>query len=642
MTTTPTNNPTSGQTKVPLHKRFKRQVSPASEPAKAVAKSTKKSKPEPNLEQQALTIVSAGAQQNETFAALLNLAVTSTNGVGGFFATRENEQWLLSQMKPTLGKIPSPEFFTEDFSKQCESFIKSADVKTWSVDTLKGVLMFSIPLHRNDGVPELMLILTTTTVSIVDATQRLNRIAKAIRLWMQANNVLDANWQVHSLASIIAMVSQIETQPTIKSAAEETVNLMANHLPVTGAAIGMVDRGMIELKAISGVTKVDTGSETSRSWLQTMVESQARKQAGVFPAVDQENNFLLQAHRRLASNLQIESIFSQPLVTEDGEFIGSLIFSGDAQVLQLDQIQRFNATAAPVIASALRSAKHRQKGRLHRAKQWLREKVNSMPGTIAIAGLILFTLLMLLPITYRVRCTAITEPVSRRFAVAPFAGQIIEGKVEAGDFVSAGQVLAEMDGRTIRWELFGVTAERQQSKTSRQIELSNRDVAKAVLAGLEHDRLQSQESVLRYKEDNLQIRSLIDGIVLSGSLERAEAASVEIGQTLFEIGPMKPMRIEIEIPANEIAQTKAGMPVSIWIDGQEDQVIEGDILKIHPRSTTRDAKNVFIAEIEFPNEDERLRPGMKGTVRIDCERRSLGWSLFHKPMNWIRANFSYF
>ena len=53
------------------------------------------------------------------------------------------------------------------------------------------------------------------------------------------------------------------------------------------------------------------------------------------------------------------------------------------------------------------------------------------------------------------------------------------------------------------------------------------------------------------------------------------------------------MRIEIEIPANEVAQTKAGFPVSIWIDGQEDQVIEGEIVKIRPRSTTRKASNVF-------------------------------------------------
>ena len=640
MTTFPTKSSTTGPTKVPLHKQFTKATSRT---VTASTKTAPKSKPpEPNLEQQALAIVSAGAQQQETFAALLNLAVGATSGIGGFFATRDQEEWFLSKQRPTMGKVPSPSFFTEEFSQKCESFLRSSDVKTWALESLKGVLMFSIPLSKNEDSPELMLVLTTTKASIVEATSRLNRIAKAIRLWMQANNAHDAAWQVQSLASIIAMVAQIETQTTVKSAAEEAVDMMSNHLPVTGAAIGTVDRSVIGLKAISGVSKIDRGSEISRSWLQAMVESQSRKQFGVFPAVDQENNFLLQAHRRLSSNLQVESVFSQPLVTDDGDFVGSIVFTGDSKILQMEQFERFNSTAAPAIAASLRSAKLRQKGKLSRAMTWLRKKIGSMPGVIATALLIGFVLLMFLPITYRVRCSAITEPVSRRFAVAPFAGQIIEGKAEAGDFVSAGQILAEMDGRTIRWELFGVSAERQQSRTSRQMELSERNISKAILAELEHDRLQSKETVLHYKQDHLQVRSPIDGIVLSGSLERAEAASVEIGQTLFEIGPIKPMRIEIEIPANEVSQTKPGMPVKIWIDGQEDQVIEGDIQKIHPRSTTRDAQTVFIAEVEFPNEDERLRPGMKGTVRIDCERRSFGWSLFHKPMNWVRANFSYF
>ena len=633
MTSHPTSNSTPPASRIPLHRQFTKPKPKPRPKAKAQL---------PNLEKQALAVVSSSSSEFETLAGLLQLAVGSVGGIGGFIASRADEHWFLSQQKPKIGKIPSPSFFNDEFSKQCESFLNSDEIGVWACETLEGVLIFSVPLRRNEEAQELMLVLTTTEASIVNASQSLNRISSPIRLWMNANAAHDANWQVQSLASIIALISQIETRATLASACEETVNLMANHLPVTGAAIGTVDGEVIKLRAISGVSKMDAGSETSRSWLQSMVESQTRKQPGLFPAIDQENNFLLQSHRRLASNLQVESVFSQPLTTEDGDFLGAIVYSGDAASIQTEQFHRFNATAAPAIAAAVRSAKQRQRGRLSRSKNWLLEKINSMSGVIAVGAIFGFILLMFLPITYRVRCTAITEPVSRRFAVAPFAGQITEGHAEAGDFVSAGQVLAEMDGRTIRWELFGVSAERQQSRTSRQMELSDRNVPKAILAELEHDRLQSKEAVLRYKQDHLQVRSPIDGIVLSGSLERAEAASVEIGQTLFEIGPMKPMRIEIEIPASEVAQTKAGLPVSIWIDGQEDEVIKGEILKIHPRSTTRNAQNVFVAEVEFPNEDERLRPGMKGTVRIDCERRSLGWSLFHKPMNWLRANFSYF
>ncbi len=637
MTTSPINGPDAGsnqtiggpQKGLPLHRKFNKQ--PAA-----------KAKPErPNLEQQILAIAASPVGETEKLTTLLSLAIGAARGIGGFYAVRTAEQWHLADRRPKIGKIPSQSFFDESFTQKCDSFVVSSEVKTWTCESLSGLLMFALPLRSGDS-PELMLIMATPKASVVNATKDLTRFSNAMRLWLDANEATEVNWQVESLASIIDIVSQIETNTTLDSACEDAVNLMANQLPVSHAAIGVVDRSVMRLKGISGVSKLDAGSGTGRSWLQVMVESQHRKQPGMFPASDQENNFLLQAHRRLAADLQVPSVFSQPLVTEDGELVGAIVFGGEAKDFEPNAFWRFNSAAAPPLAAAIRSAKQRQKGKVSRGLGILRGKVHTTPGIISIGLILAFAFLMMVPVTYRVRCSVITEPVSRRFASAPFAGQIIEGHAEAGDFVKKGEILAELDGRTINWELIGVTAEREQSVTSRRMELTERNVSKALLASLEHERLRSKEEVLRYKKDHLQVRSPIDGIVLSGSLERAEAASVETGQTLFEIGPVKPMRIEIEVPAEDVAQTKRGFPVSIWIDGQEDRVIEGKILKIRPRSTTRKATNVFIAEVEFPNDDERLRPGMEGTARIDCEKRSLGWTLFHKPVNWLRANFSYF
>ena len=93
--------------------------------------------------------------------------------------------------------------------------------------------MFSVPVRNDEGAPELMLILGTPQSPVVEATQQLTRITAAMRLWLSASSARDANWQVQSLASIIAMVTKIESQPTVNLAAEETVNLMANQLPVT-------------------------------------------------------------------------------------------------------------------------------------------------------------------------------------------------------------------------------------------------------------------------------------------------------------------------------------------------------------------------------------------------------------------------
>ena len=48
-----------------------------------------------------------------------------------------------------------------------------------------------------------------------------------------------------------------------------------------------------------------------------------------------------------------------------------------------------------------------------------------------------------------------------------------------------------------------------------------------------------------------------------------------------------------------------------------------------------DNENVFIAEVEIPNDKQLLRPGMEGRARISADRHPLGWNLFHKA--WYAA-----
>jgi multidrug resistance efflux pump len=436
-------------------------------------------------------------------------------------------------------------------------------------------------------------------------------------------------------------VGKVESQETNKEAAEEVANLLANRTGCDSVAVGRYSKNRMQLEAISGVGKIDQGSDTSRDYLQVLVESATRKRSGLFPAIKQDNNFLLQAHKQLAAATKSAAVYSCPLVGDDDQIVGAVVFTGERELLSSSQFHRFNDAAALPLARSLCIVNKVKQTALTRTKTLVKRKLSFARQLFVLGGAVCLVLLLFLPITYRVRCNCVTEPVSRRFAVAPFDGQIETGLVEAGDLVKSGQVLAEMDGRTINWELYGVLAERQQSLRTREIELSERNVSKTILAELEYDRLVSQEEILQHRRDHLKIKSPIDGVVLSGSLERAEAASVETGQVLFEIGPVKPMRIEVAVPSDEIAQVREGHPAKVWIEGQEDRPVEGEIVRIHPRSETRDADNVFVAEIEFPNDDERLRPGMKGSVRIDCERRSLGWSLFHKPVNYVRSRLTW-
>ena len=598
-----------------------------------------------NVDEQILQILSGNFGEKVVRTKFIQMVLAMPGVVGACYVSRDvQDMWAPGMATPTAGRVPERRKFSENFSEKCDQFITTPSLQTAPLPWMGDLCGLFAPIRPRTTDPEILFVIAQSQSAALLTTQSAQKITRAIELWLNSHASADSEWQVQALAAIVELVAKIESQDTNKAAAEELANLLANRLGCKNVAVGLNQGHKMKLTAISGVGKIDQGSASSREYLQAMVESETRKQPGLYPPTHDENNFLLQAHRQLASTIQSESVFSMPLYTsneKDGKCIGAVILAGDRALLGSHQLQRFVATATPSIVSSLEVVNKVKQTTLTRTRSFVKRKLSWSRQFILLAAVVLFVLLMFLPITYRVRCNCVTEPVYRRFAVAPFDGQIVAGRVEAGDLVSAGQVLAEMDGRTIRWDLAGVTAEREQSVRTRQIELSDRNVPKTILAKLENARLISQEEILKYKRDNLNIKSPIDGVVLSGSLERAEAASVETGKVLFEIGPLKPMRIEVAVPSTEIAQVRVGFPAKIWIDGQEDDPICGEITKIHPRSETRDAQNVFIAELEFANEDERLRPGMKGSVRLDCEKRSLGWSLFHKPVNYVRSRLTW-
>ena len=227
------------------------------------------------------------------------------------------------------------------------------------------------------------------------------------------------------------------------------------------------------------------------------------------------------------------------------------------------------------------------------------------------------------------------EPVVRRFMVAPFEGRLETCLVRPGDLVKDGQALASMDDRELSLELNSTKAEWSRASTKRAQATSQHDTSEAKMAALEMEKSRLKLKMLRNRQKQLTISSPMDGVVLRGDLDDAEGAPVTSGQSLYEIAPLHPIKIEIAINEEDLPSVEKEMQVTARLDGYNGPAIEGAITKIHPRSEIRDSKNVFIAEVELNNEDELLRPGMSGKARITSGYKPLGWIWFHKA--WHKA-----
>lgn len=325
-----------------------------------------------------------------------------------------------------------------------------------------------------------------------------------------------------------------------------------------------------------------------------------------------------------------ESVFGHKLVV-DGQTYGSLLILEDAETPSQPDPRRFLAAAAPLIAGCLRQFSKSEPGRI---TKFCRNLIpDSQAGRrLAFGAAAAASLAMFVPWSHRVAAPVRLEPVERRFVAAPFAATLERAFVAPGDEIEEHQVLARLDGRELEWELAGLQAELHRAEKQRDVAIARRESAAAQQAQLELQRLASKRELLAYRIENLEIRSPLAGVIVTGDLSKAQHAPLEAGQRLFEVAPLKAMVAEIAIPEADLPYVQRGQQVELRIDSNLDTSWRGTIESIRPRAEQRDGQQVFVAEVSLDNTANQLRPGMSGVARITSRSQPIGWILFHRPL----------
>lgn len=248
---------------------------------------------------------------------------------------------------------------------------------------------------------------------------------------------------------------------------------------------------------------------------------------------------------------------------------------------------------------------------------------------LPILGCLLLGSILMFPVRYRIPCQATVEPVQRRVLAAPFDATVLNCFVRPGSEIGASETAIELDGRPLRLERETLLAEQAQAKQEHAIALAAGKIADARLAELEGQRLRHQIDLIDRKLQQLAIRSPIDGWVLSGDLERSIGATVETGQLLLEIAPLKEMLVEVAIPESEIGFVEPDAPVHVRFFADPHRRLTGTLERVDPAAEIRDHENVFVGRWNLSNREGQIKPGMRGSATILGPRRPLAW-------RWVR------
>ena len=506
---------------------------------------------------------------------------------------------------------------------------------------LQDATLILVPVVTNK--PEVLLV-TIPKPLVSQNLEKIEKAGTAFRHWLQNLEGRQNEWKLNSLACVIELVTKLESAQDVQTAIE-TLCLELNQklrCESVGFAISKNWRTRrtstrLQLKAVNGAIRLDPTSETCQLIEQAFHETKVRQKPTAWPPRSEDEDYLLIAHKQLAYKLQCEAVLSQPVQFEDGRVLGYLIFSGSKERLQNERFSRFVNLVASRVGSPLALVEKTQKGPIRRlAKNIIR--TIPWPARIATTLIVVAAFAMLIqPFTYQIRTDCEVAPQSRRFAIAPFDGIVEKGFAKPGDIVRKGDLLANMDSQLIDWELASTAAELAKSEKQQKIELANRNIPESILSQLERERLFSKQKTLRYQKRHIKLCSPVAGVVLSGSLERAEGASVNKGDVLFEVAPLDQLRVEIFVPSDEISYISKGCRTKIWIEGRESIPLDATISRVYPQSEIRNKKNVFRCEVLVENKNGTLKPGMKGSAKIEGPRNTLAWNLFHKPWGFMKS-----
>jgi len=586
------------------------------------------------LQRDLLKAVSACRELSPAFTEVARLVVQAVDATGVFLFQRDDAgQLVLAERFVPNETIDILDGDVKDsLISTANAACRDGRLQRGRFVTTEEQTLLSTPVFVRGSQPHALAVVVPT--SHVETAKTVVQLAAThLTLWHVFAEAAGQDTQRKSQAALLELLARLQQSSGTEDTALKLVGELRAYVNCETVALGLCrGRGRrCSLQAVSGMAQFDKRSELARTIEAVFDETILRDTLTVWPATNDSDRHATRAHQDLAATTHSTRAISSPLKTAQGDLVGAWVFLETESTDESPDIPSFVRICERQIAAHLQLVRQCEGGRITRGLRRLGRGILGWKAALTVLLGAMICGMLTVPMPYRIGCDAQIQPVTRRFVAAPFDATLEKTLVAPGDVVSAGDVLARIDGREIRWELDGLVAEYNRIAKKRDSALVGHQVAEAQLAKLEMERIQLRAQLLEDRIEHLDIRSPIEGIVVSGDLEKAEGVPLDKGQTLFEIAPLAEMVVEVAVPEEDIPYVAAGQEATLRLDAYPGQQWTANIARIHPRAEIRDERNVFVTEFNLENQAGVLRPGMKGRAKITGPHRALAWNLFHRP-----------
>lgn len=266
-----------------------------------------------------------------------------------------------------------------------------------------------------------------------------------------------------------------------------------------------------------------------------------------------------------------------------------------------------------------------------------------------IAPFALLLGVLLFPAPHKIKADCAVVPARTAIVVAETDGKLVAVPVAEGDQVAAGQLLGRLEDTDFAAQLAASAQQlsRYRVEAARAQALVNEPDRK--IAELSARREEENIKRLEYLRARTELRSPIDGVVLTRGVQHRAGEAMEKGKIFCEVGSLGAYDLEIDLrqqdlgPVLEALAAGEALPVDFILHAHSQAALRGELsgaLQVSQVPQARAHETVFVARLPFPESSLQGGPkaGYTGKASIRLGQRPLGWLLLKPFVQYWRVN----
>jgi HlyD family secretion protein len=237
------------------------------------------------------------------------------------------------------------------------------------------------------------------------------------------------------------------------------------------------------------------------------------------------------------------------------------------------------------------------------------------------------------------------EPIDIVEVKSKASGTIIKMPVDVGSVVKVGDLLVQIDPRTVQNAYDQAAADLASSTVARAVALTQRNRSadlykQAIITATEMEaatvafasadaavvKARTNLSTAKLQLEDATITAPTNGTVILrpvsvGTVITSASTAASGGTTILDMADLSKVRMRAFVNETDIGNVKAGQTATVAVDAFPNRKFVGIVEQVQPEAVVQSSVTMFPVLVSLNNSDGALMPGMNGQVVMDILRK---------------------